>query len=238
MRISNSSSRTSPSRRTCRTRSSRSPLRSRSSSVTRPRAIAGAEARRTRSSWSRTTAEDRSTDSTVAMSGGTAAAGAGGTTSWDRSENRHTYVMTAPSTMPAAPARIWETSTGPIVGRRHVPATIAAGPGGTVSAGVHPPFTAGRLAFMRRAYRRAMRDQYYEQLDVIVDELVLITDRVRTAVADATTALLDTDIATAEAVIGSDRGIEEAIDEVEERALVLLATQQPVATDLRQLVST
>ncbi|MBA4607852.1 MULTISPECIES: phosphate signaling complex protein PhoU [Aeromicrobium] len=83
-----------------------------------------------------------------------------------------------------------------------------------------------------------MRDQYYEQLDVIVDELVLITDRVRTAVADATTALLDTDIATAEAVIGSDRGIEEAIDEVEERALVLLATQQPVATDLRQLVST
>ena len=83
-----------------------------------------------------------------------------------------------------------------------------------------------------------MRDQYYEQLDVIVDELVLITDRVRTAVADATTALLDTDIAIAEAVIDSDRGIEEAIDEVEERALVLLATQQPVATDLRQLVST
>ncbi|SKB08027.1 phosphate signaling complex protein PhoU [Aeromicrobium choanae] len=83
-----------------------------------------------------------------------------------------------------------------------------------------------------------MRDQYYEQLDVIVDELVLITDRVRTAVADATTALLDTDIATAEAVIDSDHGIEEAIDEVEERALVLLATQQPVATDLRQLVST
>src|SRR5690606_3661959 len=83
-----------------------------------------------------------------------------------------------------------------------------------------------------------MRDQYYEQLDHIVDELVLITDRVRAAVADATTALLDTDIATAEQVIDAESTIEEAIDEVEERALVLLATQQPVATDLRQLVST
>jgi len=83
-----------------------------------------------------------------------------------------------------------------------------------------------------------MRDQYYEQLDLIVDDLVLITDRVRTAVAAATTALLDTDIAIAERVIAGDRTIEESIDEVEERALVLLATQQPVASDLRQLVST
>lgn len=83
-----------------------------------------------------------------------------------------------------------------------------------------------------------MRDQYYEQLDQIVDELVLITDRVRAAVADATTALLETDIATAERVIATDPLIDESIDEVEERALVLLATQQPVATDLRQLVST
>ncbi|MFO6452672.1 MULTISPECIES: phosphate signaling complex protein PhoU [unclassified Aeromicrobium] len=83
-----------------------------------------------------------------------------------------------------------------------------------------------------------MRDQYYEQLDLIVDELVIITDGVRAAVADATRALLDTDIATAETVIAGERAIDEAIDEVEERALVLLATQQPVATDLRQLVST
>ncbi len=83
-----------------------------------------------------------------------------------------------------------------------------------------------------------MRDQYYEQLDQIVDELVTIIDRVRAAVAGATTALLDADAATAEQVIAAEPAIEETIDEVEERALVLLATQQPVATDLRQLVST
>lgn len=83
-----------------------------------------------------------------------------------------------------------------------------------------------------------MRDQYYEQLDQIVDDLVLIIDRVRSAVAEATNALLDTDISIAEKVIANEKEIEESIDEVEERALVLLATQQPVATDLRQLVST
>lgn len=83
-----------------------------------------------------------------------------------------------------------------------------------------------------------MRDQYYEQLDLIVDELVTITDRVRTAVADATTALLDADIVVAERVIAEEVSIEETIDDVEERSLILLATQQPVATDLRQLVST
>src|SRR5690606_18194 len=79
---------------------------------------------------------------------------------------------------------------------------------------------------------------YYEQLDQIVDELVLITDRVRKAVADSTAALLDTDFVTAERVIASGGEIDASIDEVEERSLVLLATQQPVATDLRQLVAT
>src|SRR5690349_23993060 len=146
--------------------------------------------------------------------------------------------MSAPSTMPAAPARISETSTRPIVGRPSARTAIAAGPASTLSAGVHRPFTAGRRSFTQHAYGRPMRDQYYEQLDLIVDELVIITDRVRAAVAHATRALLDTDIATAETVIAGERGIDEAIDEVEERALVLLATQQPVATDLRQLVST
>lgn len=83
-----------------------------------------------------------------------------------------------------------------------------------------------------------MRDQYYEQLDQIVDELVIITDRVRAAVAEATTALLTADAAIAERVIAAEPAIEETIDDVEERSLILLATQQPVATDLRQLVST
>ncbi len=83
-----------------------------------------------------------------------------------------------------------------------------------------------------------MRDQYYEQLDQIVDELVHLTGTVRRAVADATTALLQADGQVAEAVIDGDKIIDEATETIEERALLLLATQQPVATDLRQLVAT
>jgi len=83
-----------------------------------------------------------------------------------------------------------------------------------------------------------MRDQYYEQLDQIVDELVQLTGTVRRAVADATMALLQADGSVAEAVIDGDKAIDEATETIEERALLLLATQQPVATDLRQLVAT
>lgn len=83
-----------------------------------------------------------------------------------------------------------------------------------------------------------MRDQYYEQLDLIVEELVSITEHVRTAVADATQALLRADTVIAERVIAGGPDIDEQVDEIEARTLVLLATQQPVATDLRQLVST
>lgn len=83
-----------------------------------------------------------------------------------------------------------------------------------------------------------MRDQYYEQLDSIVDDLVALTNRVRRAVGGATTALLEADAQAAEFVIAGDKLIDEATEAIEERALLLLATQQPVATDLRQLVAT
>lgn len=83
-----------------------------------------------------------------------------------------------------------------------------------------------------------MRDAYYEQLDTIVDDLVQLTGTVRKAVAASTAALLNADGPLAEQVIAGDKQIDEATEEIEERALLLLATQQPVATDLRQLVAT
>jgi phosphate transport system protein len=83
-----------------------------------------------------------------------------------------------------------------------------------------------------------MRDQYYEQLDAIVDDLVSLTGTVRRAVAESTKALLEADGNIAESVIAGDKDIDEATEMIEERALLLLATQQPVATDLRQLVAT
>ncbi len=82
-----------------------------------------------------------------------------------------------------------------------------------------------------------MRDQYYDQLDAIVVDLVTMTRNVRTAVERATSALLETDAEAAESVIAGDREIDDAREFIEEKSFELLATQQPVAGDLRMLVA-
>jgi phosphate transport system protein len=83
-----------------------------------------------------------------------------------------------------------------------------------------------------------MRDLYFEQLDAIVDDLVAMTTSVRDAVHEATDALLTANQTAAEAVISGDREIDASREVIEEHALQLLATQQPVASDLRMLVAT
>jgi phosphate transport system protein len=83
-----------------------------------------------------------------------------------------------------------------------------------------------------------MRDLYYDQLDGIVDDLVAMTDAVRDSVREATSALLNARAEAAEQVISGDRAIDRSRELIEDRALQLLATQQPVAGDLRMLVAT
>jgi phosphate transport system protein len=83
-----------------------------------------------------------------------------------------------------------------------------------------------------------MRDLYYDQLDGIVDDLVAMTDAVRDSVREATGALLNARAEAAEHVISGDREIDRSRELIEDRALQLLATQQPVAGDLRMLVAT
>ncbi len=82
-----------------------------------------------------------------------------------------------------------------------------------------------------------MRDLYYDQLDSIVDDLVAMTGAVRDAVREATDALLSAKAEAAEAVISGDRAIDLTREMLEDRSLQLLATQQPVAGDLRMLVA-
>lgn len=86
--------------------------------------------------------------------------------------------------------------------------------------------------------RETYRETYNDQLHAISVDLVSMTAAVRRAVSNATGALLDGDLAAAEAVIDDDQHIDETRESIEETALLLLATQAPVATDLRQLVVT
>jgi phosphate transport system protein len=82
-----------------------------------------------------------------------------------------------------------------------------------------------------------MRDAYHEELDAITEALVDLGNLVGSAMGRATTALLDADLKLAEGVIAGDTVIDQRYHEIEERAFDLLARQQPVATDLRILVT-
>lgn len=82
-----------------------------------------------------------------------------------------------------------------------------------------------------------MRDAYHEELDSIGDGLVEMARLVGSAMGRATTALLDADLALAESVIAADQKVNDLHHELENTAINLLARQQPVATDLRIVVT-
>lgn len=82
-----------------------------------------------------------------------------------------------------------------------------------------------------------MRDSYHDQLDAIGDGLVEMSRLAGSAVSRATTALLDADLDLAEQVIAGDEVVNELYRSIESRSFDLLARQQPVAGDLRVLVT-
>jgi phosphate transport system protein len=83
-----------------------------------------------------------------------------------------------------------------------------------------------------------MRDLYHDELDGIGRSLLTMTAQVTTAMDRATSALLDGNLAMAEKVIGDDPAVDAIRADLEERTFQLMARQQPVASDLRLLITT
>ena len=82
-----------------------------------------------------------------------------------------------------------------------------------------------------------MRAAYREDLSSVVEDLVLMTERVVTAVHLSTRALLEADLVLAEQVITDDAVLDAQHDDLEARCFVLLARQAPVAGELRTIVA-
>lgn len=82
-----------------------------------------------------------------------------------------------------------------------------------------------------------MRDSYHEQLDAVNQELVDMTSLVGSAMNRATQALLDADLKLAESVIERDELVDAIAASIDEQCYDLAALQQPVATDLRVIMS-
>lgn len=82
-----------------------------------------------------------------------------------------------------------------------------------------------------------MRKVFHDELDKVTADLVEMTRLAGSAISRATTALLDADVALAESVIAADKDLDVLREELDLKAIDLLARQQPVATDLRMVVT-
>lgn len=86
-------------------------------------------------------------------------------------------------------------------------------------------------------YSWGMRNAFHEELDSIGVSLLQMAGLVKEAMLDATNALLNADLSLAEKVIAADDNIDQIQHELDARTINLMARQQPVASDLRVLVS-
>ncbi|WP_317495900.1 phosphate signaling complex protein PhoU [Haloechinothrix sp. LS1_15] len=83
----------------------------------------------------------------------------------------------------------------------------------------------------------SMRAGYRAELDAYFDNVVTLACRATSTMSEATRALLDVDPALASSVLAEEPRVRQAHDNIDYRALVILARQQPVATDLRTIIA-
>jgi phosphate transport system protein len=81
------------------------------------------------------------------------------------------------------------------------------------------------------------REQYAHQLIDLRSSVVAMASMVGKAVDNAVVALARRDVALAQQVIADDRAINEHRWQTEEQALLLIATQAPMARDLRTIAA-
>ena len=83
-----------------------------------------------------------------------------------------------------------------------------------------------------------MRQIFHDEMDEIGRRVLEMIHLVAVAMDHATRALLEADLELADQVIANDARIDALREDLEDRTFQLIAQQQPVATDLRVLIST
>ena len=82
-----------------------------------------------------------------------------------------------------------------------------------------------------------MRDIFTAELTALGEDLVAMGRLVETAITSAGEALLTGDLTLAESVIADDHTIDAMERDLDERCVMLIAQQQPVARDLRVIIA-
>ena len=81
------------------------------------------------------------------------------------------------------------------------------------------------------------RKSFHEELDELRIDVIRLAALTTEAIAAGTQAFLDADLGAAERVIESDDAVDELTHSIEDRCYLLLARQQPMASDLRTVVT-
>jgi len=81
------------------------------------------------------------------------------------------------------------------------------------------------------------RRHFHEELAEIRDDVIRLGGLASEAIEAGTAAFLDADLAAVERVIAGDHALDDLMHSVEARSYQLLARQQPMAVDLRMLVT-
>jgi phosphate transport system protein len=81
------------------------------------------------------------------------------------------------------------------------------------------------------------RKTFHHDMQALLDKILLMGSRVEGALADSVRALKKRDHKTCRQIIAHDQTINEARYEIEGQTLMLIATQQPMARDLRILAA-
>ena len=82
-----------------------------------------------------------------------------------------------------------------------------------------------------------IRSVFQDELDGVSQSLVDLTSMVSQSIAKASTAILTSDLKLAEEVIAADSQIDTFQHDLDSRIIDIIARQQPVASDLRALVT-
>ena len=82
-----------------------------------------------------------------------------------------------------------------------------------------------------------MRAAYREQLDNFAHDLIIMSDTVHNLMTLASQALLEGALQPAEEAVSLREELDEVRERCEDRAVSLLALENPMAKDLRQVIS-
>ncbi|MFD2759427.1 phosphate signaling complex protein PhoU [Lentibacillus juripiscarius] len=82
----------------------------------------------------------------------------------------------------------------------------------------------------------AGREHFEADLSMVKKDIIDLAQTAEDALGKAVDALFNQDVMLAEKVIKQDREIDRRENEINEQTIVMMAKQQPVATDLRRLI--